>query len=104
MTASFGVHIANPSKTFSQTVGVQLRVPSLGVDKQVGVLLQPGEERDVFFDDVSLHNAADKLWWPWQMGSPTLHNATIAVLGVDADTVEAPLGLREISSEIDKNG
>eukprot|EP00047_Mylnosiga_fluctuans_P007081 m.250997 g.250997 ORF g.250997 m.250997 type:complete len:850 (+) comp16986_c0_seq1:23-2572(+) len=46
------------------------------------------------------------LWWPWQMGTPTLHNLTLDLdlSGVISDSITTRFGIRTVSSELDSRG
>jgi exo-1,4-beta-D-glucosaminidase len=73
------------------------------------VTLKAGESRQVFFgyDSYSSLNVRNPvLWWPWQMGEPNMNklhlNFTIGT--VVSDSLVVNFGIREVSSELDKNG
>jgi exo-1,4-beta-D-glucosaminidase len=75
---------------------------------QQTVELAPGEKKTVRFasDKFAVLKVANpKLWWPYQMGTPNLHDATFT-FGSDSkvsDSAHVRFGIREITSELDKN-
>jgi exo-1,4-beta-D-glucosaminidase len=56
------------------------------------------------FSALSVRNPS--LWWPWQMGEPTLHNLTLTFIvgNIVSDSITSRFGIRTVSSELDKNG
>jgi exo-1,4-beta-D-glucosaminidase len=57
-------------------------------------------------DFPQLFVSAAALWWPWQMGSPTLNSLTCSVLsreGSASHTSAASVGLRWVGSSLDRN-
>ncbi len=58
------------------------------------LLIRSGENSIVF--DFDIKNA--NLWWPWDMGTPNLHTATIQVLrdGVIIDEIVETFGIRQV--------
>ena len=76
------------------------------------VTLKPYQVTQVLFRNSSfsvLNVAKPQLWWPWQMGSPSLHNLTLAFGTHDVssgatrilDTLTTRFGIRQMSSELD---
>jgi exo-1,4-beta-D-glucosaminidase len=75
---------------------------------QQDVSLAPGERKDVVFDPATFPALTWKnpaLWWPAQMGTPTLHDLTVRVevAGKLSHQVTTKVGIREITSELDAN-
>ena len=74
---------------------------------QQPVELAAGETRNVSFtaDHFPEMNVEHpELWWPYQMGSPKLHQLDLQFLqnGQVSDRVSARFGIREITSELDE--
>jgi len=74
----------------------------------VPVSLAAGAEATVTItsaDAACLKVPNPSLWWPWQMGPPTLHtlNLTLAVAGALSDTLATPFGIRTATSALDAN-
>ena len=71
--------------------------------------LGPRERRTVVFraaDTASLRLAAPQLWWPAELGAPTLHHLgiTASVDGELSDQVETDFGIRQVRSELAPGG
>ena len=67
--------------------------------------LEPNEERKITINNnpqLKIDNS--KLWWPYQMGEPKLHNLTIKIINKDNNyyIYSKKIGLRHISSELDE--
>ena len=112
VTAAVTIGVRLASSLDAATTGAlacQLRAPSGASVAQLllpAVALAAGEARDVFFEPAAFPQLllqAPALWWPWQMGPPTLHalacNFTLAGGGA-SDAFTAAVGLREMTSEI----
>src|SRR3954470_20453999 len=79
-----------------------------GHNFQQPVELAAGERKTVRFAPdkfAALKIANPKLWWPYQMGAPHLDNAafTFESGGKASDSAHVRFGIREITSELDKN-
>ena len=81
----------------------------LGITVQEPVALGARENRSVAltserFPQLKVRNP--KLWWPAQMGTPSLHELTTAFLvgNTVSDSRSIRVGLREITSEMTANG
>jgi exo-1,4-beta-D-glucosaminidase len=88
-----------------QDVRVTLTVPTLSIRVERRATLTAGEQRDIELPLITLTlDVAAQLWWPWQMGRPTLHNTTfgvgIARSVVDTASLALPLGLRQVTSSL----
>ncbi|HXU83811.1 MAG TPA: beta galactosidase jelly roll domain-containing protein, partial [Polyangia bacterium] len=73
------------------------------------VALEPGEQRDVVFDPAELPQLVvqrPRLWWPAQMGEPTLHplHTEVVVDGTVSDRADINYGIREMGSQLDAAG
>ena len=73
------------------------------------VTLQAGETRSIRFEPdkhPALKIKDPKLWWPAEMGVPTLHNVTVRFFqdGRLSDEARARFGIREITSELTDQG
>ena len=80
-----------------------------GVKLKQAVELQPGEDKTVVFDPQTypeLHLKHPALWWPYQMGTPHLENATVAFEegGKLSDEQSILFGIREVTSEMTDKG
>jgi exo-1,4-beta-D-glucosaminidase len=70
--------------------------------------LGPKETRDVAFGPGTvpqLNIKNPRLWWPAQMGTPTLHSLKLqfSVHGMVSDKAQIRFGIRQISSELDSH-
>ncbi len=75
---------------------------------QQNVDLAPNESKDVVFDPAhfpQLNLRKPRLWWPAQMGSPELYPLSLRFLvnGVESDRQDRRFGIREVSSELNKD-
>ena len=73
------------------------------------VTLGPGETRTMRFDPdkfPQLRVTRPKLWWPVQMGAPTLHRLSLRFEAADgvSDQTDTNFGIREVTSEVDARG
>ena len=73
------------------------------------VTLQAKETRSLRFDPsrfAELKLSRPKLWWPAEMGAPTLHDLTVTFSagGTVSDEQSVRVGLREMSSELTEQG
>lgn len=71
--------------------------------------LQPEETRDVVLDSGTFPHLIIKnprLWWPAQMGTPSLYGLKLEFLvrGVLSDSAQTRFGIRQTTSEIDSHG
>lgn len=71
------------------------------------VELAPGETKDVELTPKEVRGFAVKnpqLWWPAQMGKPTLHDLQVSfvVKGAVSDSQKSKFGIREITSEMNE--
>ena len=78
------------------------------IEFQQNVDLAPNESRDVVFDPAhvpQLNLRKPRLWWPAQMGSPELYPLSLRFLvnGVESDRQDTRFGIREITSELNKD-
>src|SRR4051812_563107 len=85
-----------------------LRATMEGRNFQQPVELAAGERKTVRFAPdkfAALKVANPTLWWPYQMGAPNLHDATFTFEsdGNASDSAHVRFGIREITSELDKN-
>lgn len=72
---------------------------------QQDLALAAGERKDVLFEPESFPALVWKnppLWWPAQMGKPTLHDLTMSVVvaGRPSHQVTRKVGIREITSDL----
>jgi exo-1,4-beta-D-glucosaminidase len=73
------------------------------------VTLNPKENKKIFFNNHSfpqLNINNPKLWWPWQMGEPIMQTLKLKFLLKEnyiSDILITYFGIRQITSEIDKN-
>ncbi|HEX8892846.1 MAG TPA: beta galactosidase jelly roll domain-containing protein [Terriglobales bacterium] len=65
-------------------------------DEQKTVTFDPAEFRELTIKD-------PKLWWPYEMGTPTLYHARVSVAadGKASDSQDVTFGIRQITSELD---
>lgn len=80
-----------------------------GIHIRQAVTLDPNETRSVSFTPeqfAELHVKQPKLWWPAQLGTPTLQNLTVRFLvnGAPSDESQTRFGIREVTSEITDQG
>jgi exo-1,4-beta-D-glucosaminidase len=73
------------------------------------VALAPSETKIVRFTPEQfpqLKLSHPKLWWPYQMGEPYLHNAKLSfeVDGKTSDSAATMFGIREVTSELTEKG
>ena len=99
------VELRNGSQTSSHGI---LHAKIDGIDLEQPIELAAGERKIVRFTPESfpkLRLSNPELWWPYQMGTPTLHDAsfTFESGGKVSDTASLRFGIREISSELDQN-
>jgi len=85
-----------------------LRAQMEGVQLEQPVELAAGEKKIVRFTPdqfPKLRINNPKLWWPYQMGPPNLHNATFVFEsdGKPSDAANVRFGIREITSELDQD-
>ena len=70
------------------------------------ITLEPNEERLIFVDNSKYPNLKidnSKLWWPYQMGEPRLHNLTINITNNNNYYLyKRKIGLRQVDSELDE--
>jgi exo-1,4-beta-D-glucosaminidase len=98
--------VKNASK---QPVSGQLKGRIGEADFSQEVQLEPGEQKDVIFDPAQfaqLNLDHPRLWWPAQMGSPTLYKLQMRfeVAGRLSDESETNVGIREVTSEMNAAG
>ncbi|HYA23734.1 MAG TPA: beta galactosidase jelly roll domain-containing protein, partial [Terriglobales bacterium] len=82
------------------------RIENIGFEQEVA--LAPNEVKDVVFtaDKFSqLELANPRLWWPKQMGTPSLYplHLEFGVNGQISDASDSHFGIREITSQINDN-
>ena len=70
------------------------------------VALQGDEKKTVTFDPAQSRELTikdPKLWWPYEMGTPTLYHARVSVTadGKPSDSQDVTFGIRQITSELD---
>jgi exo-1,4-beta-D-glucosaminidase len=57
---------------------------------------------------LNVPNVSEDLWWPWQMGSPTMSEFTAAFTlkggASPSDALNVSIGLRQVSQRLDHNG
>ena len=80
-----------------------------GIHLSQSVTLAPEETstaRFAFDRFPSLRIPNPELWWPRQMGAPTLHELTmdVSVGGILSDSASIHYGIREVTSELDAKG
>jgi exo-1,4-beta-D-glucosaminidase len=80
-----------------------------GIRLEQKVALAPGESKTVVFDPnqyAALHVTHPRLWWPYQMGTPTLEEVRLGVTvdGKLSDEQTSRFGIREITSEMTDKG
>lgn len=92
----------------AQETTISISTPSL-FDASQTVTLAAGETREIEFtsaDYPQLTINNPKLWWPINMGEPTLHNLKVSAKTGDAidDELSSNYGIREIKQYINSNG
>ena len=70
------------------------------------VALQGEEKKTVAFDSAQFRELTikdPKLWWPYDLGTPTLYHARVSVTadGKSSDSQDVTFGIRQITSELD---
>ena len=76
----------------------------------VNVLVPAGAEATLTVtraDAPCLRIATPQLWWPWQMGAPTLHALNLSLAsaaGLGSDALATPFGIRLASSNLTADG
>jgi exo-1,4-beta-D-glucosaminidase len=70
------------------------------------VALQGDEKKVVSFDPTQFRELTikdPKLWWPYEMGTPTLYHARVSATadGKPSDSQDVTFGIRQITSELD---
>ena len=88
---------------------VDATLQASGVHVKQTITLAPGEKRTVTFtpeQNPALHVQNPKLWWPAQMGTPTLQHLALQFLvgGKLSDEQRIRFGIREITSELTDKG
>lgn len=73
------------------------------------VTLQSGETRSISFSPTQfpeLKVNQPKLWWPWEMGIPSLHDLSVSfsAQGNLSDQQRIRFGIREVTSELTEKG
>ncbi|WP_430809342.1 MULTISPECIES: glycoside hydrolase family 2 protein [unclassified Carboxylicivirga] len=91
-----------------QDAVVQVEIEGIGIISRA-VELQPGESRDVALSpkDYPELNVKDaRLWWPNNLGEPTLHNLTVSVRveGKLSHSLNSRFGIREIEQYVNAAG
>jgi exo-1,4-beta-D-glucosaminidase len=130
LTASGDVSVRHPFvaskldseyKTAALTVSADLRNTSdhavkgifrgeiEGISFEKPVELVAGEAKNVRFtpeEFAQLKLEHPRIWWPYQMGEPSLYNAKLsfAVDGTVSDAASWKFGIREVTSEITEKG
>jgi exo-1,4-beta-D-glucosaminidase len=104
LTVSVELH-----NTSNATVEGKLRAELQGFEIEQSVKLAGGETKVVKFspaDFPKLKLEHPQLWWPYQMGKPTLHNAKFSFeIGKRvSDRAEITYGIREVTSELTPKG
>ena len=100
---------AEAHNTTAQPTTANIEASLEGRTLRKTVVLRPGEIRTVRFAPEKfpeLHIRNPQLWWPHQMGAPTLHYAVFNAWtgGVVSEIVRTRYGIREITSQIDSQG
>ena len=100
------LHIKNwESKTVNNKINIKIgNFIDINVDK---ITLLPNEDKLIFIEnekypELKIDNS--KLWWPYQMGEPKLHDLKIKISNGDKHYIyKRKIGLRQVSSELDEN-
>jgi exo-1,4-beta-D-glucosaminidase len=92
----------------ADTIQGVLRATMPGVTVEKPVSVAKGETRLIVFDPHEFKQLVldhPKLWWPAQMGSPTLHTMKFEFIAAGKVSDEASLrfGIREVTSELGAN-
>lgn len=90
---------------------VQVDIEGIASALQQHVSINGGETLQVIFSNKTFSqlNAklrATDLWWPWQMGTPTLKSIVFSFTSSAAstETLATRFGIRQVSSALDRNG
>ena len=82
-----------------------------GVEIKQRISILAGQIQSIVFNYTKfaeLNVTEPALWWPWELGPQTLHNLTLAFTSDASPTqpnvLTTRIGLRSITSAIDKNG
>ena len=94
------------NKEINNTIQIQI---GNFINYNSNISLKPYEEKQVTIDNQNSSELIvdnSKLWWPYQMGEPLLHNLTIKVSEVLNEDIyyiyTKNIGLRQVNSELDK--
>ena len=80
-----------------------------GLEFSLPVVLAPGESRELRVtpaDQPQLVLREPRLWWPWELGTPSLYALELKFVagGVVSDRLDTHFGVREFSSEMTDKG
>ena len=97
--------IAQLKNASDHPVAGTLRGKIEGIEFAQPVELAAGESKDVTFSPAQypqLNFSHPRLWWPEQMGAPTLYDLTLSfeINGAFSDISRTKFGIREITSEV----
>ena len=100
---------AEAHNTTAQPITADIEASLEGRTLRQTVVLAPGEKRAVRFAPEKfpeLHIRNPQMWWPDQMGAPTLHQLimNVSIGGRLSDFATIRYGIREVTSEIDAQG
>ena len=103
LTVTAQVHNASDKPVTARIKG---KLDKLSFEQEIS--LGPKEKKDVVFEPAqhpALTVKNPRLWWPAQMGTPTLQELTLtaAVGGKASHQTRTKVGLREITSGLDQN-
>ena len=104
LTVTAALENASAAPVTAKLIG---RIDKLRFEQEV--TLAAGERKDVSFTPdkfPALVLDHPKLWWPAQMGTPALQQLALEVMvaGKPSDRAATSFGVREVKSEIDRNG
>ena len=101
------LHVKNwENKKVTNNINIQIGdFINLNIDE---ITLEPNEEKQIFIENAkypSLKIDNSKLWWPYQMGEPKLHDLKIKLTSENNYYIyKRKIGLRQVSSELDEDG
>ena len=99
--------IAEVENASGEVVSADIGAAFDGIHLEQTVQLQPGESHTVMFTPdhfPQLRVENPKVWWPYGLGPQALHTLTMraAIGGVVSDAQQSRFGIREITSELNK--
>ena len=92
------IHLINWYNT-SITSSISISIGDFINIKKENITLYSNEEKKIVIENNEADNS--KLWWPYQMGTPTLHKMTIKIETYGNNyTFEKKIGFKQVESEL----